>query len=94
MDVDGIKPDDVVKTPCDELESGIARERFLMLIGALKGKRMNFTMHERTHVSGVFETMNREGNAIAVRALETPLGKQESALLRVSDIISMTVDLT
>ena len=92
--MDGIKPGEVVRTPCDELESGLARERFLMLLDALKGKRMNFVMHEKTHVNGVFETMNREGNVIAVRELETPLGQQESALLRASDIISMSVDLT
>ena len=86
--------DDNAKVSCNEFEAGIRRERFLLLINAIKGRRIGLTMHERTHVSGIFEAMNREGNTIAVSALDTPLGQQQSVLLRASDVISMSFELS
>ena len=43
-----------------------------MLTDALKGKGINFTVQEKAYASGEFETMNREGDAIPARALDTP----------------------
>ena len=76
-----------------KVEPGIARERYLVLIDSMKGRRVELTMHEKTRVGGIFETMNMEGTVIAISALDTPLGQQDSVLLRATDIISMSVDL-
>ena len=84
---------DTLKVSCNEFEAGLRRERFLLLINAIKGRRIDLTMHERTHVRGTFEAMNREGNTIAVSALDTPLGQQQSVLLRASDVISLSFEL-
>lgn len=78
----------------ENIAPGVARQKFLMLIEGLRGRKVEFTMHERTLVSGMFETMDTDGTTFAVHALETPIGKQEAVLIRATDVISMSVDLT
>ena len=76
----------------NDIEPGIARLRFLNLISRLKGKEVVLQMHEKTKVKGIFEAIDEEGNTIAVKSLETPIGKQHAALIRVTDVVSMSID--
>ena len=94
MNVQECNAEQQIEVAYGEIKPGVARERFLTLIEAMKSRRVEFVMHEKTRVNGTFEAMNIEGNSIAVRDLDTPIGRQEAAILRATDVISMSVDLT
>ena len=79
------------KGPTFDVDPALARQRFLQLIAGLEGKKAYFTMHEKTSVSGNLEAFNDDGSVIAVSSLETPIGQQNAALIRTTDVISFKV---
>lgn len=74
-----------------DVDPGLGRQRFLQLIAGLKGEEAYFTMHEKTSVTGNLEAINDDGSIIAVSSLETPIGQQNAALIRTTDVISFKV---
>ena len=77
--------------PTFDVDPGLCRQRFLQLITGLKKKRAYFTMHEKTLVRANLEAINDDGSIIAVSSLETPIGQQNTALIRTTDVISFKV---
>nr|XP_012561359.1 gem-associated protein 7 [Hydra vulgaris] len=69
-----------------------ARKRFLHLLLASQGKNISFSLYENTKVSGIFEGVDVGFENIAVSKLKTPIAIYESALIRVSDVISFQID--
>ena len=69
-----------------------ARKRFLHLLLAAQGKNIHLNLYENTKVSGIFEGADVGFENIAVSKLITPIAVYESALVRVSDIISFQID--
>ena len=64
------------------------RERFLKTLLAMSGCKVTFDLQERTSVRATFGTSDVDILCFQVSDLETPIGVQEQALLRCSDIIS------
>ena len=77
--------------PTFDVNPALARQRFLQLIAGLEGKKAYFTMHEKTSVNGNLEAFSDDGSLIAVSSLETPIGQQNAALIRTTDVISFKV---
>ncbi|XP_065063342.1 uncharacterized protein LOC135689910 [Rhopilema esculentum] len=92
QDSKNVESDQQMVDVLNDIDPGIARLRFLQLISRLKGKEAVLQMHEKTKVKGIFEAIDIEGNTIAVKSLETPIGKQHAALIRVTDVVSMSIE--
>lgn len=71
--------------------SAVARERFLRLLLAADNKRATFRMYENTNVQGVFQCTNASFDTIAVSELQTPIALYETATLRTSDVLTITL---
>ena len=72
----------------------VLRERFLRSIKVCYDKPAEFMMHERTHVNAVFRATDIEMDNLQVSQLQTPIGIVPEALLRLSDVLSVTVQLS
>lgn len=68
------------------------RERFLRVVTALVGRTAKFAMAERTDVRAEFGGIDIDFHEVFVRDLQTPIGRQPTALIRVNDIVSVTFD--
>jgi len=70
----------------------LLRKEFLQFIQSSKGKKVTLTMMEGTQrVEGIFEGCNPETSLFLVSSLETSLGKQDSAIVRASDLSSLKI---
>ncbi|XP_057274319.1 gem-associated protein 7 [Pezoporus wallicus] len=63
------------------------RARFLRALGAGRGRPARFRLRGGVRVEATLGAAEREAAALLVEGLRTPLGRQEAALLRGSDII-------
>ena len=70
------------------------RERFVRCLLALRGRAAEFTLYERLHMRARFSCADVPFSSVAVRDLDTPLGKQPAALLRTSDVIVFQMQLS
>lgn len=68
------------------------RERFLRALFALSNKPCTFSMYERTKVEATFRSTDIETTAFQVSNLVTPMGVFPEALIRASDVLTITVD--
>ncbi|XP_051499812.1 gem-associated protein 7 [Apus apus] len=66
------------------------RERFLRALGVARDRPARFCLREGIRVEAVFGTADVELAALQVEGLETPLGVQETALLREQDLLSFS----
>ncbi|KAJ8322289.1 hypothetical protein KUTeg_000760 [Tegillarca granosa] len=67
------------------------RERFLRLMAALNGQEAEVSMFEKTKVTCVLGPVDIDLQHIQVHELVTPMGIIPDAVLRSSDVISLTV---
>lgn len=67
------------------------RERFLRLMAVLNGQEAEISMFEKTKVTCVLGPVDIDLHHIQVHELVTPMGTIPDAMLRASDVISMTV---
>lgn len=63
------------------------------MVTAIANKHATFCLHDKTTVTAVLGSTNIVTEKFQVSALETPLGTVPEALLRASDVISVTVNL-
>ena len=68
------------------------RERFLRALFAVSNKPCTFSMYERTKVEGTFRSTDIETTAFQVSNLVTPMGILPEAIIRASDVLTITVD--
>ncbi len=69
------------------------RERFIKTLLAMSGCKVTFDLQERTSVRASFGTSDVDILRFQVSDLETPIGVQEQALLRCSDILSLECEM-
>lgn len=69
------------------------RERFLRAMTALVGQKAVFQMAGQTVVHAEFGGIDLNFQEIFVKDLKTPLGIQQTALLRTSDVISIVFEM-
>lgn len=67
------------------------RERFLRLMAALNGQQAEISMHGKTNVAGIIRAMDINVQSIQISDLTTPIGVLPEAVLRVSDIRTVSV---
>ena len=67
------------------------RERFLRALFAVSNKPCTFRMYERTEVKATFRSTDIETSAFQVSNLVTPMGVFPEAMIRASDVLTMTV---
>ena len=67
------------------------RERFLRMWALLPGKTANIYLHQKTCVSCVLGAADIDITHLQVSELQTPLGTMPDAMIRTSDIQSITV---
>ena len=66
------------------------RRNFLMSLIANKGKRVELDVRERNDkMNGVFEGCDCDFSHVLISKLETGIGQQPHAMVRVNDIISI-----
>lgn len=70
-----------------------ARERFLRLLLAAENNEAQFRMYESTTVTGTFQTTDASFENIAVSELKTPIAVYEATRLRVSDVLTISLDM-
>lgn len=68
------------------------RERFLRMIGMLTDLQADILMYGRTKVKADLGATDIDVQNIQVRNLETPMGTVANAIMRTSDIVSITVN--
>lgn len=68
------------------------RERFLRALFAVSNKPCTFSMYERTKVEATFRSTDIETTSFQVSNLVTPMGVLPEALVRASDVLTITVD--
>lgn len=96
MDSVSASPDnDTPKAAEHEQKSrSLLRERYLRSVKAFYDNPVEFKMHERTSVSAIFRATDIEMENLQVSQLQTPIGIVPEALLRSSDVLCFTVQLT
>ncbi len=67
------------------------RERFLRALFAVSNKPCTFRMYEKTVVNATFRSTDIETTAFQVSNLVTPMGVLPEALIRASDVLTVTV---
>ncbi|CAB4022151.1 Hypothetical predicted protein [Paramuricea clavata] len=67
------------------------RERFLRALFAVSNKPSTFRMYEKTVVCATFRSTDIETTAFQVSNLVTPMGVLPEALIRTSDVLTITV---
>jgi gem associated protein 7 len=67
------------------------RERFLRALFAVSNKPCTFRMYEKTLVNATFRSTDIEATAFQVSNLVTPMGVLPEALIRASDVLTITV---
>ncbi|XP_062460326.1 gem-associated protein 7 [Pezoporus occidentalis] len=70
------------------------RARFLRALGAGRGRPAGFRLRGGVRVEATLGAAEREAAALLVEGLRTPLGRQEAALLRGSDVIGFRFHVT
>ena len=68
------------------------RERFLRALFAVSNKSCTFRMYEKTVVNATFRSTDIETTAFQVSNLMTPMGVLPEALIRASDVLTITVE--
>lgn len=72
----------------------LLRKKFLTFITNCLGRKVLIKMIEgEKDLEGRLEAFHVDSSLILVSQLETPLGRQESAKIRVSDIVSLSIKL-
>ncbi|XP_076800801.1 gem-associated protein 7-like isoform X1 [Clavelina lepadiformis] len=69
------------------------REKFLKSLMHAVDKPVTLRLYEKTEVQGTFKACDYTPVQIHVAEMNTPSGHKKDCLLRVSDIISYSVDL-
>ena len=67
------------------------RERFLRALFAVSNRPCTFRMYEKTVVNATFRSTDIETTAFHVSNLVTPMGVLPEALIRASDVLTITV---
>lgn len=69
------------------------REDYLFTLAALKNHKVHVKMQKNTSLSGIFKIMHPNGRRVILTDVHIPVGNmQNSAILRTSDIVSMTFE--
>ena len=80
--------------PTEEAEQesrAFLRERFLRALFAVSNKPCTFRMYEKTVVTGTFRSTDIETTTFQVSNLVTPMGVLPEALIRASDVLTITM---
>lgn len=72
---------------------GVAREKFIRFLLAMNKKPIELNLYENTKVKGFFEAADTSFRNIAVSQLLTPIAVYDSATIRTSDIMTISVNL-
>jgi len=72
---------------------GVAREKFIRFLLAMNKKAIELNLYENTKVKGFFEAADTSFRNIAVSQLLTPIAVYDSATIRTSDIMTISVNL-
>ena len=76
-----------------QAQRAFLRERFLRMLTSISELPMETTLYNKQRLKASFGAADLDVSNIQVNDLKTPLGTQPAALLRTSDIISITVNL-
>ena len=69
------------------------RERYLRALFALSNKPCKLALYESTKLEGTFRSTDIETTAFQISNLVTPTGVLPEALIRASDVVTITVDV-
>lgn len=72
---------------------GLAREKFVRFLLAMNKKPIELNLYENTKVKGFFKAADTSFRNIAVSQLVTPIAVYDSATIRTSDIMTISVSL-
>ena len=84
--------EDVADEDSIQQSRAFLRERFLRALFAVSNKPCTFRMYEKTVVNATFRSTDIETTAFQVSNLMTPMGVLPEALIRASDVLTITVD--
>ena len=71
----------------------LLRERYLRALFAVANKPCSLRMYEKTEINATLRSSDIETTTFQVSNLETPMGVYPEALIRASDILTITVSL-
>ena len=89
----GTEKDDSASEEAIQASRSFLRERFLRALLAISNKPCTMTLYERTKVEATFRSTDMETTTFQVSNLVTPMGVLPEALIRASDVLTITVDL-